>query len=146
MKIYEIEVNLRSVSQGSFDLYLHCLKVYIKIYYLACFEVLKSNISLEFIQNVLCHDNSAIRLPKTSTHGSRTADSLAFTCIPNLIQECRLFSLEYFREIANNGKRKVNFSHYSLSAILLDKNKKAASEVEHFSPFKDNFREDRLLF
>lgn len=45
-----------------------------------------------------------------------------------------------------NGKRKVNFSHYSLSAILLDKNKKVASEVEHFSPFKDNFREDRLLF
>ena len=33
-----------------------------------------------------------------------------------------------------NGKRKVNFSHYSLSAILLDKNKKAASEVDHFSP------------
>ena len=56
--------------------------------------------------NVLCHDNSAIRLPKTSTHGSRTADSLAFTCIPNLIQECLFFSLEYFREIANKWEKK----------------------------------------
>ena len=72
MKIYEIEVNLRSLSQESFDLYLHCLKVYIKIYYLACFEVLKSNVSLENF----------------------------------LIQECCLFSLEYFREIANKWEKK----------------------------------------
>ena len=96
--------------------------------------------------NVLCHDNSAIRLPKTSTHGSRTADSLAFTCIPNLIQECLFFSLEYFREIANKWEKKSKLFTLQFIGHITRQNKKAAAEVEHFSPFKDNFRGDRLLF